>query len=82
MYDSSNGLALGSSREEAVLHGLFELIERDHFLCAWYNRLPLQELDIEDTGLDELKQLLYFLELVGIQVRFFDITMELRVPSV
>ncbi|MEK4360105.1 TOMM precursor leader peptide-binding protein [Paenibacillus sp. FSL M7-1455] len=82
VYDSSNGLALGSSREEAVLHGLFELIERDHFLCAWYNRLPLQELDIEDTGLDELKQLLYFLELVGIQVRFFDITMELRVPSV
>ncbi|BFH60189.1 YcaO-like family protein [Paenibacillus azoreducens] len=82
VYDSSNGLALGSSHEEAVLHGLFELIERDHFLCAWYNRLPLQELDIDDTDLDELKQILYYLELEGIRVRFFDITMELRIPSV
>ncbi|MDR0268519.1 YcaO-like family protein [Paenibacillus sp.] len=82
VYDSSSGLALGSTHEEAVMHGLFELIEWDHFLCAWYNRLPLQELDIEDTGLDELKQTLYFLELEGIRVRFFDITMELQVPSI
>ncbi|MWV45652.1 TOMM precursor leader peptide-binding protein [Paenibacillus sp. HJL G12] len=82
VYDSSNGLALGSTPEEAVLHGLFELIERDNFLCAWYNRLALQELDIEDTGLDELKQIMYFLELEGIRIRFFDITMELPVPSV
>lgn len=82
VYDSSNGLALGSTWEEAALHGLFEVIERDNFLCAWYNRLPLREIDISGSPLEELKQLIYFLELEGIQIRFFDISMELKVPSV
>ncbi|ETT59037.1 hypothetical protein C173_30241 [Paenibacillus sp. FSL R7-277] len=82
VYDSSNGLALGSTWEEAALHGLFEVIERDNFLCAWYNRLPLREIDISGSPLEALKQLIYFLELEGIQIRFFDISMELKVPSV
>jgi ribosomal protein S12 methylthiotransferase accessory factor len=82
VYDSSNGLALGSTREEAALHGLFEVIERDNFICAWYNRLPLREIDISGSPLEELKQLIYFMELEGIQIRFFDISMELKVPSV
>ncbi|MBY9077976.1 YcaO-like family protein [Paenibacillus sp. HN-1] len=82
VYDSSNGLALGNTWEEAALHGLFEVIERDNFLCAWYNRLPLQEIDISGSHLEELKQLIYFMELEGIQIRFFDISMELKLPSV
>lgn len=82
VYDSSNGLALGSTLEEAALHGLFEVIERDNFLCAWYNRLPLREIDISGSRLEELKQLVYFMELEGIQIRFFDISMELKVPSI
>ena len=35
----SNGNAAGNTLEEAVLHGMLELIERDHAALWWYNRL-------------------------------------------
>lgn len=81
-YDSSNGMALGSTYEEAVLYGLLELIERDNFLCAWYNQLPLQEIDIHGIQSPQLERLLFYARQDGIEVRFFDISMELGIPSV
>ncbi|BFH62114.1 YcaO-like family protein [Paenibacillus azoreducens] len=81
-YDSSNGMALGGSYEEAVLYGLLELIERDHFLCAWYNRLELQEIDVNGNLSPELERLLFYARLEGIEVHFYDISMELGIPSV
>jgi ribosomal protein S12 methylthiotransferase accessory factor len=36
----SNGVAAGNSLEEAVLHALLELIERDCVAVWWYNRVP------------------------------------------
>lgn len=44
-YSTSNGLACGASREEAVLSGLLELVERDAFMITWYARLSLPQLD-------------------------------------
>jgi ribosomal protein S12 methylthiotransferase accessory factor len=42
---TSNGLACGPTVEEAILAGLFELIERDAVMLAWKNRLSLPLLD-------------------------------------
>ena len=36
---SSNGCAAGNGIEEAILQGLFELVERDAAAVWWYNRL-------------------------------------------
>ncbi|KAB2330053.1 TOMM precursor leader peptide-binding protein [Bacillus mesophilum] len=81
VYETSNGCALGSTIEEAVLYGLFEVIERDNFLVSWYNRLDLTEIDI--SGLDEDFQILHgLIEADGYRVRFYDTTMELGIPSV
>ena len=44
-YATSNGLACGSTLEEAILAGLLELVERDAFMIAWANRLSLPLLD-------------------------------------
>ena len=43
--NTSNGCALGGSLEEAILYGLFELIERDNFLLAWYCRRPCRQIE-------------------------------------
>ena len=43
---SSSGLAAGSTVEMAVLHALYELVERDALLITWMNRLPAPELDL------------------------------------
>jgi ribosomal protein S12 methylthiotransferase accessory factor len=41
---SSNGLAAGPDIDFAVLHALYELIERDAFLITWMTRLPAPEI--------------------------------------
>lgn len=43
-YTTSNGLACGATREEAILGGLLELVERDAFMIAWACRLSLPRL--------------------------------------
>ena len=45
----STGLACARSLEEAVLKGLYELVERDAFMIAWLNRLPFPRVDIESN---------------------------------
>lgn len=42
---TSNGLACGATLEEAILGGLYELIERDAVMLAWKNNLSLPLLD-------------------------------------
>ncbi|WP_062352649.1 TOMM precursor leader peptide-binding protein [Bacillus kwashiorkori] len=81
VYETSNGCALGSSLEEAILYGLFEVIERDNFLVAWYNRLQLTEIDISELG-EDFRILNEIIKQDGYEVRFFDTTMELGIPSV
>lgn len=45
----SNGCAAGETRTEAMLNGLYELIERDAVSIWWYNRLVRPGLDLEGT---------------------------------
>ncbi|MET9914131.1 TOMM precursor leader peptide-binding protein [Streptomyces sp. NPDC006476] len=45
-YEVSNGCALGGCLEEAALHGVVELAERDAFLLTWYARLPVPRVDL------------------------------------
>lgn len=42
----STGLATGQSKEDAVLRGLLEVIERDAFMIHWLNMLPSDQIDI------------------------------------
>jgi ribosomal protein S12 methylthiotransferase accessory factor len=80
-FDTSNGCALGNSVEEATLHGLREVIERDSFLLAWYRELQLPEVDITGHH-QELDQLLRKACLfTGFQFRCFQSTLEFGMPS-
>jgi ribosomal protein S12 methylthiotransferase accessory factor len=80
-YDTSNGCALGNSVEEAVLHGIREVAERDSFLLTWYRRLRLPEVDL--SGADgRLGELLRRSQLfTGFEFRCFLSTMEYGMPS-
>jgi len=83
VMESSNGCALGGSREEAILHGMLEVAERDAFLMAWYARLPLPRLDPEsarDAELSHMVNRLY--EVAGYETMLFDATVENRIPAV
>ena len=45
VYEISNGCALGSCLEEAILYGLLEVAERDSFLMTWYARMSVPRVD-------------------------------------
>lgn len=42
----SNGCAAGNTLEEAILQGMFELIERDATAIWWYNKIPRPSFDL------------------------------------
>ena len=45
-YSTSNGLACGTNRSEAVVSALFEAAERDAVMTAWHARLRPPRLDL------------------------------------
>jgi ribosomal protein S12 methylthiotransferase accessory factor len=83
VQEGSNGCALGGSLEEAVFHGLLEIVERDSFLIAWYGRLPLPRLDIRSARDPELQLMAERLRAVaGYEVHLYNMTMESRIPAI
>ena len=82
IYESSNGCALGSSLEDAILHGLFEVIERDAFLLAWYGRLHVPELTLGRVRHPLIGHLVDKVEQAGFSMHAFDITSDFGVPAV
>lgn len=62
VFDISNGCALGNSLEEAIFHGMLEVIERDAFLLTWYAQLGLPRLDLRSLTDPTLRLLVEHLE--------------------
>jgi ribosomal protein S12 methylthiotransferase accessory factor len=50
----TTGLGLGNSLVEAGLSGLYEVIERDATMLAWYSTFEPLGLDIDDPGFETL----------------------------
>ncbi|GAA3329371.1 hypothetical protein GCM10020331_077160 [Ectobacillus funiculus] len=70
--------------EEAIFHGIMEVVERDSFLLTWYAKLPLPRLDPRSANDKELELMVDRLrEVAGYDVYFFyNSTMEQEIPSV
>ncbi|PWV44321.1 TOMM precursor leader peptide-binding protein [Nocardiopsis sp. L17-MgMaSL7] len=80
LYESSNGCAVGGTLAEAVLYGLFEVVERDAFLLAWYSRTRLRLIEGADDP--DLAHLTDLLTERGLTLRLFDLTSDLGIPTV
>ncbi|MEV0260720.1 TOMM precursor leader peptide-binding protein [Streptomyces sp. NPDC050617] len=77
----SSGCALGGCYEEAVLHGILEVAERDAFLMAWYGRTPLPEIDPAAVPDRRIPLVAERIARLGYRVRIFDSTREHGIPS-
>jgi ribosomal protein S12 methylthiotransferase accessory factor len=81
VQECSSGCASGSSLEEAVLHGLLELIERDAFVLTWYAGRAPQELDLATCPDPQIQFIRGRLALEGYEARLFDLRVDLPVPA-
>ncbi|MGQ4554988.1 YcaO-like family protein [Halobellus sp. GM3] len=52
----TTGLGLGNSGVEALLSGLYEVIERDAAMLAWYSTFEPLELTVSDDAYDDLRK--------------------------
>ncbi|MFO7834949.1 MAG: YcaO-like family protein [Halohasta sp.] len=52
----TTGLGLGNSTIEATLSGLYEVIERDATMLAWYSTFEPLGLTVDDPAVDELEK--------------------------
>lgn len=77
----SSGCALGGCYEEAVLHGVLEVAERDAFLLAWYGRTPLPEVDLATVPDRRIPLVAERIERQGYRVHVLDTTREHGIPS-
>lgn len=82
VQECSNGCASGSCPEEALLHGMLELVERDAFLLAWYGSARLAEIDPASCRDERVHFMLDRVDLLGYDVRLFDTRADLPVPVV
>ena len=74
----SSGVATGSTRQEAIVFGLMELIERDAFVNSWYARVPGRRIDAESVP--GLRPLLTRASLLGHRIELLSLPSETGLP--
>ena len=83
LADTTNGCALGSCLEEAILYGILEVAERDAFLLTWHSRIPAAAIDLEAADDHEPAiTAAAITQATGYRVSLFDITTEVGIACV
>jgi ribosomal protein S12 methylthiotransferase accessory factor len=79
-YGDSNGVAAGNCVEEAIIQGLFELVERDSVALWWYNMLRRPALDLPTFGSSFVLEAAEGLRLRNHTLHVLDLTSDLGIP--
>ncbi|MFE2153778.1 YcaO-like family protein [Streptomyces lavendulae] len=82
LYESSNGCALGASLDEAALHALLEVVERDAFLLTWWGGRPVPRIDWSSVDDPTSLELRAAMRAVGYDVHLLVLTRDVPVPAV
>lgn len=77
----SNGGAAGNTKEEAILQGFFELVERDSIAIWWYSRIQRQEVDLTSFPDSHIERLISAYQSKNRKIWVIDITMDLNIPT-
>ena len=77
----TNGIASGNTMEEAILHALFELVERDAWSIAEFNEYSDADIEV-DTEDSVSRRLLDQFEDNGIEIHLKDLTSDIGIPTI
>jgi oxazoline/thiazoline synthase len=80
-HADSNGCAAGNTREEAIVQGFLELVERDAYAIWWYNRSQRAEVDLDQFDDSYIRDLKIQLAETGRRLWLLDITSDLGIPT-
>ena len=77
----SNGCAAGNTREEAILQGFYELVERDAFAIWWYNGLRAPAVDLASFGDSFLASAGDYYRRCERELWVLDVTADIAIPT-
>ncbi len=80
-HTDSNGCAAGNTREEAIVQGFLELVERDAYAIWWYNRLRRAELDLTAFDDSYVRDVQTQFADAGRKLWVLDVTSDLGIPT-
>lgn len=79
-FGVSTGLCCRRSLADAILGGLYEVVERDAIMCMWMNRIPFPTVNL-DSGVWLPSTLNDQFSPSGIRFHLNDITTDLGIPA-
>ncbi|ADC46519.1 methanogenesis marker protein 1 [Methanobrevibacter ruminantium M1] len=79
---NTNGLASGNIIEESVLHGIFEVVERDAWSLFELTKRNKKEINQDTIENDIINELLAKFNNEGINIKLMDITADLKITTV
>ena len=79
---NTNGLASGNSLEEAILHGIFEVIERDAWSIFELTHKNSKQIDLDSIESDVVNEALSKFSENEINIKLMDLTADINVPTI
>ena len=79
---NTNGLASGNSLEEAILHGMFEVIERDAWSIFELTHKNSAQIDLDSIESDIVNDALLKFRENEINIKLMDLTADINVPTI
>jgi ribosomal protein S12 methylthiotransferase accessory factor len=80
----STGAACGDTTEEAILKGIYEVVERDAFMIMWLNKLSLPQLLLSSDEISSFSLLQHALDRfsnTNLELHINHITLDIRIPT-
>jgi ribosomal protein S12 methylthiotransferase accessory factor len=79
---NTNGLASGNVLEEAVLHGILEVIERDAWSIFELTKKNKKQIDIKTIENPLINELLNKFKKEAIDIKLMDLTADVNIPTI
>lgn len=79
---NTNGLASGNILDEAILHGMFEVIERDAWSIFELTHKNYSQISLDSIESDVVNDALDKFESNGIKIKLMDLTADIKVPTI
>ncbi len=79
---NTNGLASGNILEEAILHGIFEVIERDAWSIFELTHKNYAQIDISSIENEVIIDIIDKFESEGIKIKLMDFTADIKIPTI
>lgn len=79
---NTNGLASGNVLEEAILHGAFEVIERDAWSIFELTKKNSREIDLSTIESETINNILAKFKENDINIKLMDLTADVKVPTI